>query len=66
MHTQEHMSLPLSHVGNKSLFQLARRIKEIQKVGQFVRGHQDHWSQETKKDLEAIRPGGIFEVKLVT
>ena len=66
MHAQEHMPLPLSHVSNESLFQLARRIKEIQKVGQIVRGHQDHWSQGTKKDFETILPCGIIEVKVVT
>jgi hypothetical protein len=31
---------------------------------EIVRGHQDHWSQGTKKDFEAIRPCGIIEVNL--
>jgi len=54
MHTQEHLSLPLSYVSHESLFLLARGLKEIPKMGQVVRGYQDHRPQGVEKDLEGV------------
>ena len=56
MHTQEHLPLPLSHVSYESLFLLARGIKEIPKVGQVVRGDEDHRPQGAEEDLEGVLP----------
>ena len=36
VHAQEYLPFPLPHVSDKGLFQLARGIKEIQKVGRIV------------------------------